>query len=132
MRKKKIKLSHSIFVIIIVMLVGTVVLNITLMYNITLDQTEEIGRMRIQNIASDFEKFLARAESTFDRVSGEFEDLLLEGTTEEEIRHFLSDQRTMEYELSEGHCLNVFCVVDGVVMISEMDTPEDYGSGGRF
>ena len=126
MRKKKIKLSHIIFVIIIVMLVGLVVLNIALMYNITLDQTEEIGRMRIQNIAAGLEKSLARAESTFDRVSSDFEKLLLEGTTEEEIRLFLSEQREMEYELSEGGCLNVFCVVDGMVMISDMDTPEDY------
>lgn len=126
MRKKKNKLSHIIFVIIIVMLVGIVVLNIALMYNITLDQTEEIGRMRIQNIAAGFEKSLTRAESTFERVSSDFEDLLLEGTTEEEIRLFLSKQRNMEYELSEGRCLNVFCAVDGVVMISDMDTPEDY------
>ena len=123
--RKKNKLSHIIFVIIIVMLVGIVVLNIALMYNITLDQTEEIGRMRIQNIATGFEKSLARAESTFDRVSSDFENLLLEGTMEEEIRLFLSEQRKMEYELSEGRCLNVFCAVDGVVMISDMDTPED-------
>ena len=126
MRKKKNKLSQAIYVIIIVMLVGIVVLNIALMYNITLDQTEEIGRMRIQDIAAGFEKSLARAESTFDRVSSDFEKLLLEGTTEEEIRLFLSEQRSMEYELSEGRCLNVFCAVDGVVMISDMDTPEDY------
>ena len=126
MRKKKINLRHSVFIIIIVMLVGIVMLNIALMYNITLDQTEEIGRMRIQNIAAGFEKSLARAESTFERVSSDFEDLLLEGTTEEEIRLFLSEQRNIEYELSEGRCLNVFCAVDGVVMISDMDTPEDY------
>ncbi|MCH5260517.1 MAG: response regulator, partial [Lachnospiraceae bacterium] len=126
MREKKIKLSQTIYVIIIVMLVGIVALNIVLMYNITLDQTEEIGRMRIQNIAAGFEESLARAESTFDRVSSDFEELLLEGTTEEEIRLFLSEQRSMEYELSDGRCLNVFCAVDGVVMISDMDTPEDY------
>ena len=131
MRMKKIKLRHTIFVIIILMLIGIVVLNIALMYKITLDQTEEIGRMRIQNIAAGFEKSLARAESTFDRVSSDFEKLLLDGTTEEEIRLFLSEQRNMEYELSEGGCLNVFCVVDGEVMISDMDTPEDYVLGER-
>ena len=126
MRKKKTKLRHIIFVIIIIMLTAIVVLNIALMYNITLDQTEEIGRMRVQNIAAGFEKSLARAESTFDRVSSDFGKLLLEDATEEDIRLFLSEQRNMEYELSEGRCLNVFCAVDGVVMISDMDTPEDY------
>ena len=126
MIKKKIKLSHIIFALIIVMLVGIVVLNIVLMYNIASEQTEEIGRMRIQNIAAGFEKSLDRAESTFGRVSNDFEELLLGGATEEEIRLFLAEQRNMEYELSDGRCLNVFCVVDGVVMISEMDTPDDY------
>ncbi|MCH5257811.1 MAG: response regulator [Lachnospiraceae bacterium] len=123
---RKIKLSHIIFVLTTIMLVGIVVLNIALMYNIASEQTEEIGRMRIQNIAIGFEKSLARAESTFDRVSSDFEELLLGDASEEEIRTFLSKQREMEYELSEGHCLNVFCAVDGVVMISDMDTPEDY------
>ncbi|MCH5250697.1 MAG: response regulator [Lachnospiraceae bacterium] len=126
MRNKKFKLSHTIFVLIAIMLVGIIVLNIALMYKIASEQTEEIGRMRIQNIAVGFEKSLSRAEGTFDRVSSDFEELLLGGATEEEIRLFLSEQRKMEYELSEEHCLNVFCAVDGVVMISDMDTPEDY------
>ena len=126
MRKKKFKLSQAIVILITLALVGIVVLNLVVMYSIAKNQVEEIGRMRIQNIASGFQKSLARAESTFDRVSGDFEQQLLEGTTEEEIRLFLVEQRELEYALSEGRCLNVFCVVDGVVMISGMDTPEDY------
>ena len=126
MRMKKNKLSQAIVMLITVILVGIVVLNLMLMYDIAKNQVEEIGRMRIQDIAGGFQKSLARAESTFHRVSIDFEELLSEGATEEEIRRFLAKQREMEYDLSEGHCLNVFCVVDGVVMISEMDTPEDY------
>ena len=82
MRNKKIKLVHTIFVLITIILVAIVVLNIALMYNIASEQTEEIGRMRIQNIAVGFEKSLARAESTFDRVSSDFEELLLGDATE--------------------------------------------------
>ena len=126
MRKNRNKLSHAVVVLITVMLVGIVLLNLLLMYDIAKNQVEEIGRMRIKNIAAGFQKSLARAENTFDRVSSEFEELLLEGTAEEEIRLFLVKQREIEYTLSEGRCLNVFCVVDGVVMISGMDTPEDY------
>ena len=126
MRKKTFKLSQAIVVFITVALIGIVVLNLLVMYNIAKDQVEEIGRMRIQNITSGFQKSLARAESTFDRVSSDFEELLLKGATEEDIRLFLVEQREMEYALSEGRCLNVFCVVDDVVMISGMDTPQDY------
>ena len=126
MRKKKSRLSQAIVVFTTVMLIGIVAWNLVVMYNIAKDQVEDIGRMRIESIASGFQKSLSRAQSTFDHVSSDFEELLSEGTTEEELRLFLAEQREMEYALSEEGCLNVFCVVYGVVMISEMDTPEDY------
>ena len=126
MRKKKNKLSQTIVVLMTVALVGIVVLNLVRVYDIATEQVEEIGRMRIQNIAAGFQKSLTRAENTFERVSSDFEELLAGGAAEEEIRLFLVEQRDMEYALSEGRCLNVFCAVDGVVMISGMDTPKDY------
>ena len=126
MRKKKVRLSQAIVLFVTGMLVGIVVWNLVVMYNIAKDQVEEIGRMRIQSIASGLQRSLTRAQSTFDRVSIDFEELLSGDPTEEQIRLFLSQQREMEYTLSEGGCLNVFCVVDGVVMISDMDTPDDY------
>ena len=126
MKNKKSKLSQAIVIFTTALLVGIVVWNLVVMYNIARGQVEEIGGMRIQGIAAGFQKSLARAQSTFDRVSSDFEKLLLEGATEEEIRLFLLQQREMEYALSEGGCLNVFCVVDGVVMISGMETPDDY------
>ena len=126
MRKIKNKLSQVIVIFITVALVGIIVLNLMRVYDIASNQVEEIGRMRIQNIAAGFQKSLTRAENTFDRVSSDFEKLLADGATEDEIRLFLVEQRDMEYALSEGRCLNVFCAVDGVVMISGMDTPEDY------
>ena len=125
MKNKKVRLSQAIVVLITVALVGIIVLNLVLMYDIASEQVEAIGRMRIKDIAAGLEKSLTRAENTFDRVSNDFEELLLGGATEE-IRLFLVEQRDMEYAMSEGGCLNVFCVVDGVVMISGMDTPEDY------
>ena len=126
MRKRKIRLSPAIVVFTTVVLIGIVMWNLVVMYNIAKEQVEEIGRMRIQNIAAGFQESLDRAQGTFDRVSSDFGKLLLGNATEDEIRLFLSQQREMEYELSNGGCLNVFCVVDGVVMISDMVTPEDY------
>ena len=61
MRKKKPKLSQAIVILITIMLVGIVVLNLVVMYNIAKDQVEEIGGMRIQSIAAGFQKSLAQA-----------------------------------------------------------------------
>ncbi|MCH5272602.1 MAG: response regulator [Lachnospiraceae bacterium] len=118
---------HQLFVVAMaIALVVIMVLNVLLMYDIAAKQTEEIGRMRVQSIATGFQKSLTRAEYTLERVRGSLEEMIQSGSTEEEIRHFLAEQRNIEYSLSNEVCLNVFCVVDGVVMISDMETPKDY------
>ena len=118
---------HQLFIAAMtVVLVGIMVLNVWLMYDIAVEQTEEIGRMRVQNIATGFQNSLTRAEYTLERVCSSLEEMIHSGATETAIRRFLAEQRNIEYNLSDGICLNVFCIVDGVVMISDMETPDDY------
>ena len=127
---KKIKFStraSQIFVIIMAaVMIVIMLLNIILMYKVAAVQTEEIGRMRIQNISAGLQKSLTRAETAIERVSSELEEMLANGAAEEDIRQFLSTQRRREYALSGGVCINVFCVIDGKVMISDMETPDNY------
>ena len=118
---------HQLFIAAMtIALVGIMVVNVLLMYDIAAEQTEEIGRMRVQNIATGFQKSLTRAEYTLERIYSSLEEMIRNGASETEIRRFLTEQKEIEYSLSEGVCLNVFCVVDGVVLISNMKTPEDY------
>ena len=117
---------HQFFVAIMTaVFVGIMVINILLMNDIVAQQTEEIGRMRLQNIASGLQMSLARAEFTLTRISSHIEEMIQSGASEGELRRFMTEQRDIEYDLSDGICLNVFCVVDGVLMISDMETPED-------
>ena len=109
-----------------IVLVGIMVVNVVLMYDIAAEQTEEIGRMRVQNIATGFQKSLTPAEYTLERVRSSLEEMIQSGATEAEIRYFLAKQRGIEYSLSDGINLDVICAVDGVAMISDMETPEDY------
>ena len=127
----KTKNSHfrlySIFIVILTaILIGITVFIALLMNNIVSEQTEQIGQMRLQNIASGFQASLTRAEFTLTRVYSRLEEMLDNGASEEEIRSFLSEQKKIEYDLSDGALLNVFCVVDGEAMVSDMATPEDY------
>ncbi len=105
---------------------GILLLNMALTYHIASGQAEQIGRMRVQNIAANFQRSLTRSESVLDRVGADLETMLQEGASEEKIRHFLAQQKELEYDSSGGLCLNVFCVVDGEVWISGMQTPDDY------
>ena len=127
----KTRISHfrlySIFVVILTaILIGITAFNALLMNDIVSEQTEQIGQMRLQNITSGFQASLTRAEFTLTRVYSRLEEMLDNGASEEEIRNFLSEQKNFEYDLSGGVLLNVFCVVDGETMISDMATPEDF------
>ena len=125
-KKFDFKLQQLLVAVMTVVLVGIMIFNVLLMYDIAAEQTEEIGRMRVQNIATGFQKSLTRAEYTLERVCSSLEEMTQSGATEAEIRHFLAEQRDIEYSLSDGVCVNVFCVVDGVIMMSDMETPKDY------
>ena len=96
MRKKAVGLSQAIIVFVTVILVGLVVWDLVVMYNIAKNQGEDIGRVRMQSVTAGFQKSLSRAQSTFERVSIDFEEMLLGDAAEEEIRLFLSEQREME------------------------------------
>ncbi len=105
---------------------GILLLNMVLTYRIASEQAEQIGRMRVQNIAANYQRSLTRSENVLERLGTDLEALMQEGAGEEEIRHFLTQQKELEYDSSGGLCLNVFCVVDGEVWISGMMTPPDY------
>ena len=118
---------YSIFAVVLtVILIGITAFNALLMNGIMSEQMEQIGQMRLQNITSGFQASLTRAEFTLTRVYSRLEELLDTGASVEEIRSFLSEQKKAEYDLSGGTLLNVFCVVDGETMVSDMVTPEDY------
>ena len=95
------------------------------MYNIASKQTEEIGKMRIQNISIGFQKSLTKAENTLNQISSGINELISQNASEEEIRKFLSEQKNIVYRSNEL-CLNVFCVIDGDVLISDMSEPDNY------
>ena len=118
---------HPVLVAVMtVLLIGIMAFNVLLMSGIAAEQTEQIGQMRLQNIASGFQASLTRAEFTLTRVYSRLDEMIRSGASEGKIRNFLSEQKKMEFDLSNGTCLNVFCIVDGMVMISDMATPEDY------
>ena len=120
------KNSRILVVVAAAVVLGINILNVGLMFRVASTQAEEIGRMRVQNIAANYQQSLTRAENALERVGNDMEEMLREGASDEEIRQFLLRQRELEYDLSGGLCLNVFCVADGQVMISGMATPEDY------
>ena len=125
-KRPGIGFQRMFLAVVTVILIAIMLGNIVLMFDVASEQTQQIGQMRMQNIAASLQKSLTRAENTLGRVCDELEELLTAGATREEIRAFLSEQKERELALSGGVCLNVFCVVDGSVLISGMQMPEEY------
>ena len=120
-----LKLRPVLVAALAALLTGIMAFNVLLMNGIASEQTERIGQMHLQNIASGLQASLTRAEFTLTRIYSRLEEML-ESADPEEIRAFLAEQKAVEYERSGGVCLNVFCVVGGAVMISDMAAPEEY------
>lgn len=125
--KKRSTLSYLLVFILSGVVLVVLTMNIFLMYNLTSTQTEEMGRMRIEIIASDLQKRLTDAVRSVDRVAVEIEDALSENADSEEIRQLLSEEKKNEIASTGRTCLNIFCVIGSDdVLISDMLAPDDY------
>ena len=84
MNIKKFKFNQIIIIAVTCMFVGIMIFNIFIMYNIASKQTEEIGKMRIQNISIGFQKSLTKAENTLNQISSGINELISQNASEEE------------------------------------------------
>ena len=126
-KKKPSALRRQLFLIIAVIVLAAILLiNISLMHRIAADQTEAIGRISIQNLHFGFQQTLFQAQNMLDRVCDDLEELLAEDPDSNDVRLFLSEQKAHEELVSDGACLNIFCIFNDTVIISDEDTPADY------
>ncbi len=121
MRKYYILIAVAAVVLAVIMFV-----NMRVMYGLAARQSEEIGSMRMENIVTNLQQTLTRAENAVVRVGANLDELLENDAQPEQIREFLSEQKALEAELSGGSCMNVFCAVGNQVYISDMEVPEGY------
>lgn len=125
--KKRSTLSYLLVIALSAIVLVVLAMNIVLMYHLTSTQTEEMGRMRIEIIASDLQKRLTDASRSVDRVAAEIEHALAENSDSEEIRRLLSEEKKNEIASTGRTCLNIFCVIGSdEVLISDMLAPDDY------
>ena len=125
--KKRTTFSYLLVIALSAIVLIVLAANIVTMYRLTSAQTEELGRMRIEIIASDLQKRLTDAVRSIDRVGSSLEDSISAGESEDEIKAVLSEEKKNEIASSGRTCLNIFCVTEsGEVVISDMPTPDDY------
>ncbi len=125
--KKQIKWIYIMTALFSAVIIAVLIINVISTYRLASGQTEEMGRMRIEIIASDMQEKLSEATHSLDRVSVEIEQILQSGADSEGIRSLLSEEKKAEIASTGKTCLNVFCITGtGEVLISDTPAPEDY------
>ncbi|MBR6711801.1 MAG: response regulator [Selenomonadaceae bacterium] len=113
-----------IFLIVIAM-------NDRLIFQMTTNQTEEIGQMRLEVIRGDFQGTLQAAEVTTIQMATEAEQLIKSGATREEIKNFFYKRKNEQRQLTSGVCFNVYIAGKDWAIIPNFKMPPDYHAQER-
>ena len=113
-----------IFLIVIAM-------NIRLIFQMTLRQTEEIGQMQLEIIRSDLQETIAKAEGVTVRMAMLSEQLINSGATYEELETFFYQKKAEQIAVTNGVCFNVYIAGKDWTIIPDFDMPDDYHATKR-
>ena len=106
--------------------------NVKLIFDLTADQTEEIGQMQLESIRSDLERTIVAAEGTTLRLSLEADQMLAAGKSRGEIAEFFTKQKKAQYAASNGVCINAYIAGRDWVFIPDFDVPADFHAPERI
>lgn len=119
-----IGLITAIFLIVIIM-------NDRLIFQITTNQTEEIGRMQLEVVRADFQGTLNAAEGVTQRLATETEQMLRSGVTREQLKEFYIKKHREQKTLTNGVCFNVYVAGKNWVIFPDWTAPADYHASER-
>ena len=122
-----ISLITAIFLLVIV-------LNDRLIFEITSNQTEEIGHTQLEVIRSDFQGTLQMSEDSTLRMAMESEQLIKSGATRAEIEEFFYKRKREQKESTNGVCFNAYIYVGekNWTIIPDFDMPPEYHATERL
>ncbi len=125
--KRRISLIYLLTALLSAIIIAILTINVISTYRFASEQTEEMGRMRIEIITSDLQETLSEATYSLERIGTGFEQLLAGGADRAGIGSWLSEEKKAEIASTGRTCLNIFCVTgSNDVLISDMPAPEDY------
>ena len=107
-------------------------MKVNIIFEITAHQTEEIGQMQLENIRSELQGTITKAEEVLSRVASDSEKLLADGITREELEKFFYAQKAEQKSLTNGVCFNVYIARKEWAIIPDFNMPADYHAPERL
>jgi len=126
---KPIDFATIIGIVLLFLLI--IAMNVKLIFNLTADQTDEIGRMQMESIKSDLDRMIVEAEGTTLRLSIEADQMLAAGKSRKEIADFFVRQKKEQYIASGGVCINAYIASKDWVFIPDFNAPADFHAPER-
>lgn len=109
-----------------------VALNIVFVFQMTAEQTEEIGQMQLEKIRSELQDNIDNAERMTLREAARTEQMLGAGISQEQIKKFFEHEQREQKILSDGECFNVYVACREWTIIPDFpNMPEDYHATER-
>lgn len=115
----------AIFLIVIIM-------NVRLIFSMTSNQTEEIGRMQLEGIRSDLQGTITKAENVTIQTTIEAGKLISAGATQEELKKFFYSKKAAQKNLTGGVCFNVYIANKSFTIIPDFLMPPEYHATERL
>ncbi len=120
------KTSYGFIGAVFVVLVIVLLLNILLIYSMTVRQIETIGQNQAESITGNLQSMLSESEYMTSILANQVEERMEQGASKEEMTDFFRKQSILQKQLSDGVCMNTFLVRDEYIILPGYDLPEDF------
>lgn len=130
--KRGRRVDFAIIIAITVIFMFVIALNVRLIFQMTSNQTEEIGQTQLEVIRSEFQGTIAAAEGVTLRVEMEAEQLLKSGTSREGLKKFFYMRKKERKNSTGGVCFNVYIAGKDWSIIPDFDMPPEYHAQERL
>ncbi len=121
-----------IIVVITLIFLCVIIMNVRLIFQMTSNQTEEIGKMQLEMIRDDLQGTLANAEGVTMQMAIEADQLINSGASLAEIEKFFYAKKREQFALTNGVCFNVYITTKSWTIIPDFNMPADYHAPERI
>ena len=126
------RLDFFIIIAITLIFLFVIAMNVRLIFQMTSNQTEEIGKMQLETIRGELQGALANAENATMRTALEANQMLNSGASYAEFEKFFYQQKSEQLDLSGGICFNIYIANKSFTIIPDFDFPETYHAPERL
>ena len=117
---------------IALLFLSMIVLNVRLIFQVISNQTEEIGKMQLENICYELENKIIDSKKAIRQVAEDTEFLLANGASEAELTNFFIQEKRKQIDSFNGTCFNTYMANKTLTIIPDFDRPETYKATERL